>query len=160
MVKRRASALLAVLFISILIFVAGATLVFQFRSDYQQRFQAARWAQGRALAEAGLEDFRAKLERDSNFPPLEDVEQTVFEYAEEVPPQGGYAVSCDISLRKPPWHLILVHSRGYLGTATRPTLLVTLEGEFDVSPKVRGSNTLDNPHAYQFRLLPRQLVSP
>ena len=157
--KRRASALLAVLFISVLIFVAGVGLIFQFRSDYQQRFQASRWAQARALAEAGLEDFRAKLERDQNFPPLQDVEQTVFEYSEAVAPQGGYSVRSDVSLRNPPWQLILVTSRGYLGTAVQPSLLVTIEGEFDVAPKVRGSSA-DNPHSYQFRLQPRQLLSP
>jgi hypothetical protein len=159
-VKQRASALLAVLFISLLIFVAGIGLLFQFRSDYQQRFQASRWVQARGLAEAGLEDFRAKLERDPSFPPMQDVRQTVFEYDEAVPPQGGFQVRSDVSLRKQPWHLVLVRSRGYTGTITDPRLLVTLEGEFDVSPKVRGSTTLDNPYAYQFRLLSRELLSP
>lgn len=145
--------MLAALFVAVLIFVSGLALVFQLRSDYQQRFQASRWAQARSLAEAGLEDFRAKLERDPQFPPLQDIEQTVFEYEETVPPQGGYQVRSDVSLRKDPWRLVLVRSRGYLGDIRQPRLLVTLEGEFDVSVKSRSVPANDNPFAYQFRLV-------
>lgn len=154
--RRRGSALLTALAISTLLFVAGVSLIFQFRSDYQQRFSAARWAQARALAEAGLEDFRAKLERDPEFPPMQDIEQTVFEYSETVPPQGGYQIRADISLRKAPWFLVLVRSRGVLQSG----LMVSLEGEIDVSRFVRGSSTVENPHAYEFRLLSRELLSP
>lgn len=152
MVARRGSALLIALFVAVLLFVSGLALVFQMRSDFQQRFQAARWTQARALAEAGLEDFRCKLERDPHFPPLQDIEQTVFEYEEVVSPQGGYQLRSDVSLRKDPWNLILVRSQGYLGNVHQPQLLVTLEGEFDVSVKQRATPAADNPFAYQFRL--------
>ncbi|MBS2039701.1 hypothetical protein JST97_32245 [bacterium] len=150
--KRRASALLSALLIAVLLFVSGLALVFQMRADFQQRFQASRWAQARALAEAGLEDFRCKLERDPHFPPLQDIEQTVFEFEERVNPQGGYQVRSDVSLRKDPWNLILVRSTGYLGDMRRPILLVRLDGEFDVSVKVRSAPASDNPFSYQFRL--------
>lgn len=152
MVARRGSALLTALLVAVLLFVSGLALVFQMRADYQQRFQAARWTQARALAEAGLEDFRCKLERDAHFPPLQDIEQTVFEYEESLLPQAGYQVRSDVSLRKAPWNLVLVRSQGYLGSVQQPQLLVSLEGEFDVSVKLRATPTVDNPLAYQFRL--------
>ena len=159
MVTRRGSALLIALLIAIVIFVAGIALVFQFRSDYQQRFQSAQWVQVLALAQAGLEDFRVKLERDPNFPPLSDVEQTVFEYTEQIAPEGGFQVSSDTSLRRNPWQLVLVRSRGYLGTSNSPTLVVALEGEFDVSAVQRGT-TSPNPKAFQFLLVSRELLTP
>lgn len=152
MVARRGSALLTALFVAVLLFVSGLALVFQMRAEFQQRFQVSRWTQARGLAEAGLEDFRCKLERDPHFPPLQDIEQTVFEYEERVSPQGGYQLWSDVSLRKSPWNLVLVHSTGYLGDIHQPQLLVTLEGEFDVSVKVRSTPATDNPFSYQFRL--------
>jgi hypothetical protein len=159
LVRRRGSALLIALMVAVIIFVAGIALVFQFRSDYQQRIQSSQWAQAKAFAQAGLEDFRVKLERDFNFPPRSDVEQTIFEYREQIAPEGGFQVRSDVSLRRDPWQLVLVRSRGYFGSVESPTLIVALEGEFDVSPVVRGSTTL-NPQAFQFRLLSRDLLHP
>jgi len=144
--------LLTALFVAVLLFVSGLALVFQMRADFQQRFQAARWTQARALAEAGLEDFRCKLERDPHFPPLQDIEQTVFQYEESLSPQSGYQRWSDVSLRKDPWRLVLVRSTGYLGNVHQPSVLVTLEGEIDVSVKLRATPAVDNPFAYQFRL--------
>lgn len=155
MVGRRGSALLMALLVGTMLFVAGMALAFQYRADYQNWTFSSRWGQARALAEAGLEDFRAKLERDPDFPPYLDIRQTVFEYWQAVPPQGGYQVRADISLRKEPWQLILVRSQGTLESG----LTVSLEGEFDVSTSVRGNPALVNPHSYRFRLLPREVLS-
>ena len=160
--KQRGSALLIALFIAVLLFVAGIGLVFLFRVDYNLRFQAAQWTQARALAEAGLEDFRVKLERDVHFPPDRDVEQTIFEYTEQISQSadltGGFQIQSDVSLRKRPWNLVLVTSTGFLGSPDRPRVRVSLQGEFDVASLKRGTTT-PNPRAFQFRQLTRNLLN-
>ena len=149
---RRGSTLVMALLLSSLLLVVGTANLLEHRARYSARAAAALSVQAEALARAGLEDFRAKLERDPDFPPHDDVTATVFSYTESVDGVGGYQVTCDLSLAAPPWQLLQVTSVGWVGRPDSPQAQWALRGEVDLSPVVRGT-TSDNPRAYYFRLL-------
>ena len=155
--RRRGSALVLALLIASLLLVAGTANVLEHRARYSARAAAALSVQAEALAWAGLEDFRVKLERDPDFPPRDDVAQTVFSYTEIVQNEAGgivgaYQVTCDVSLGGAPWNLLLVTSVGWVGEPGEPQVQRVLRGEVDLSPVERGTTT-DNPRAYYFRAL-------
>jgi len=58
-----------------------------------------RASQARALAEAGLEDARVKLQRDCEFPPASSMEQPLYCYAEKLGGAGVYQVRIDSTHR-------------------------------------------------------------
>ena len=102
-------------------------------------------ARARGLAEAGLEDARVKLDKDVNFPPPGDVDQTLFTYTEEVRDYsnkivGYYTVTVDSRWKVPKNppdptapSVVLVTSVGSLGTdPLKPEASFALRMELDV----------------------------
>lgn len=152
MVGRRGSTLVLALLVASLLLVVGTATLLEHRSRYSARAAAALSVQAEALARAGLEDFRIKLERDPDFPPQDDVTHTVFSYTETIAGVGAYQVTCDRSLAGAPWHMLLVTSAGWVGRAEEPQAQWILRGEVDLSPVERGTSN-DNPRAYYFRML-------
>jgi hypothetical protein len=87
--------------------------------QYNSTLQAGLAARARWVARAGLEDARAKLQRDLHFPPHPSQQQTVYSYTEDLydlstPPEymGSYDVSVDSSQAVANVWVLIISSRG------------------------------------------------
>ena len=156
--KRRGSSIVAALLLGLLLLVLGLALMTRQIAFYRSATQAELRTRTRALALAGLEDFRLKLERDSNFPPQPDPSQTQFSYTEVLRDGGNvvgtYTVRIDSTLAGNPWLLLQVHSTGRVGSADNGNQY-SVNAEFDLSTTTRGLTT-ENPQIY----LPVQIIDP
>lgn len=126
----------ALLMISVLL-VSGLGFMNQRRSQYEMAQKAGLQSTARALAEAGLEDFKAKLQRHHAFPPVAGEGQEAFEYIESLENSAGdvigsYQVTVDYGVSIAPFRIYLVRSTGRLGDLTDPEATRTLEIEIDV----------------------------
>ncbi|MBN9415008.1 hypothetical protein ABS71_09335 [bacterium SCN 62-11] len=146
--KRRASTLLAALALLSLILVLGLAFLARRSAEYQVANLQVTRAQARALAMAGLEDARAKLDRDFSFPPQMEVAHRTFQYAElvydldDTTVLGSYEVIVDQTYNDDPYRVITLESTGMAGYPPRSRYRV--QAEFDASAKIRGG-TADNP---------------
>lgn len=89
---RRGFVLVFSLLLLLLLTLGGMILLGQRAAQYKAAALAPRTALARALAQAGLEDARVKLEKDLNFPPPGDNKQTLFRYDEAVRDLDGVLV--------------------------------------------------------------------
>ncbi|MFN8608948.1 MAG: hypothetical protein U0931_15550 [Vulcanimicrobiota bacterium] len=124
--------LLAVLLVTGLAFLGSCVL------ENQASAAAIYSQQALALAEAGMEDARLKLQKDLLFPPGSE-DQMIFSYVEELPSPvsalaGSYQVTIDKSHRDPPYQVIVVTACGYLGPRDRPLGRRKLSAEYDLGP--------------------------
>lgn len=131
-----------------LILVLGLAFLARRSAEYQVANLQITRAQARAMAFAGLEDARAKLDRDYFFPPQLEIKQKAFQYAElvydldDTTVLGSYEVIVDQTYNQDPYHVITVKATGMSGFPPRSRYRV--EAELDASPTVRGG-TADNP---------------
>lgn len=143
--KRRAFMVMLVMLLSLLLFVMGMGFLGKRSAQYSGAISRMKAAQARALAQAGLEDARVKLEKDLFFPPPGDRDQTLFSYTEEVKDDAGaivgyYTVTLDSRYRHAPDppdesypSVILVEAIGSLGAdSQRPDAVVHLKMEVDL----------------------------
>ncbi|MFN8608412.1 MAG: hypothetical protein U0931_12820 [Vulcanimicrobiota bacterium] len=103
---RRGFVLIFSLLLLLLLALGGMILLGQRAAQYRASVLASKTAVARALAQAGLEDARVKLEKDLNFPPPGDQNQVVFSYDEPVTDLDGklvgyYFVTVDSRHRTP-----------------------------------------------------------
>ncbi|MBX3167536.1 MAG: hypothetical protein KF760_08985 [Candidatus Eremiobacteraeota bacterium] len=158
--RHRASTLLASLALVALVLVLGLAFLTRRSADYQIASLQLHRAQARALSLAGLEDARAKLDHDLNFPPPLELTQKTFHYAElvydldEVGILGSYEVTVDQTYNTDPYRIITVESNGMSGFPSRASYRV--QAEIDASPRVRGG-TADNPDYWKVIRLVEQL---
>lgn len=89
---KRGFVLIFSLLLLLLLALGGMILLGQRAAQYRAAALASKTAVARALAQAGLEDARVKLEKDLNFPPPGDQDQTVFTYDEPVTDFDGSVV--------------------------------------------------------------------
>lgn len=94
------------LLLLLLLMLGGMVLLGQRAAQFRGAALVPKTAQARALAQAGLEDARVKLEKDLNFPPPGDQNQTIFVYNEPVRDLdnvlvGYYVVTVDSRRRTP-----------------------------------------------------------
>ncbi len=106
------------------------------------------------LAQAGLEDVRAKLAKDIRFPPPASPDQPYFSYAERVYDVddrvvGSFQVRIDLSLNQAPYCVYRVTSTGLLGDVERPLASARLRQEIDNHPRDRLDESLPNPKRHQ-----------
>lgn len=114
-----------VLLLMVLLLVLGGGLLSRQVGHRQAAAAEASALRAQGLAEAGLEDFRLKWERDPQFPPPgDDLER--FSYTEALG-GGRYEVEVDLRFRLAPTRVLRVTSRGVLGEASS-----VLVGEFDL----------------------------
>lgn len=114
-----------VLLLMVLLLVLGGGLLSRQVGHRQAAAAEAAALRAQGLAEAGLEDFRLKWERDPNFPPPgEELER--FAYSEALG-GGRYEVEVDLRFRLAPTQILRVTSRGVLGQAS-----CILVGELDL----------------------------
>lgn len=157
--KRRASTLLAALVLLTLILVLGLGFLSRRSAEYQVANLQITRAQARELALAGLEDARAKLDRDYFFPPQLEIKQNAFQYAElvydldDVTVLGSYEVIVDQTYNEDPYRVITVQATGMAGYPPRSRYRV--EAELDASATVRGG-TADNPDFWKLIRLVEQ----
>lgn len=119
-----------VLLLMVMLLVLGGGLLSRQVGVRQAAAAEAAALRAQGLAEAGLEDFRLKWERDPNFPPPgEELER--FSYSQALG-GGRFEVEVDLRFRLAPTQILRVTSRGVVGEAG-----ATLVGEFDLRTPTR-----------------------
>jgi hypothetical protein len=154
--KRRGSALI----ICLLLISALLILALTFLSQHASESQATRrWTlahQARELARAGLEDARAKLAVDIRFPPPSPANSTVYVYSEDFYANDGttllgtFEVEIDSALQAPPYEVLRLRSRGWIGPRQEPTAIYELRAEIDIAQENRNGNGAVNPGLWQW----------
>ena len=145
---RRGSTLLVVLLILVVLLLLGMAFLTQQTHLYGAANQAQSAVAARAIAESGLEDARAKLEKDVDFPPQADPSQMIFTYSEiltditDTNPVGQYTVTIDQS-KVEDNGIIMVTSVGRLSGDSQAQRV--LYGEIDLSGDI-----LTNPKFYRY----------
>lgn len=135
-----------------LMLIMGLAFLNRGANQYRSARQAKSAAQARALAWVGLEQTRAKLDKDLNFPPRLGDDQQFMSLEENVTdldgsPLGSVIVVLERAYVEPPYYLLRVRSTGLALDAQNPAARCTLVAEFDLSPTVRGT-TIPNPNLY------------
>ncbi|MEW6278397.1 MAG: hypothetical protein AB1758_07250 [Candidatus Eremiobacterota bacterium] len=142
------------LLLLILLLVLGFAQLNARVAQYRAAREATSSVQALALAEAGLEDARVKLDRDADFPPRGAVDQLVFSYQEDVfdldnaTRVGSYVVTVDLRWRAPPASIVRITSEGQAGPPGAPTGRRRLTMEVDVAEFRAGA-----PNPDLFRVL-------
>ena len=108
--SRRAFLLVVVLFLSLILFVAGMGYLSSRASLHRSALRAVLATQALEAAEAGVEDVRVKMLKDLDFPPPSTEDQTRFAYTETLTDSLGvararYTVEVDLSKRDPPYQV-------------------------------------------------------
>jgi Tfp pilus assembly protein PilV len=140
MKQARGFMMVLVLLIAALVLVLGLGFLSSNSPRYNASVYARTSAQARALAEAGMEDARVKLQKDPGFPPRVSAAQSTYAYREVVRDLGGqvvgsYVVTLDWTYAVAPYHVITVTSQGLVGTdAAQPTGNCVLHATFDFYP--------------------------
>lgn len=156
----RAFTLVLALLIAVLLLVVGMGFLgvraLEFGST--PRFQQEAVAQ--ALAEAGMEDARVKLEKDQFFPPVSGYGRDSFTYSEDVTDPdtskgivvvGSYTVAVDCSKREQPYRVVRILSTGSAGPSRlNPTARYRIYAEIDVNGLDRADPTKKNPYLYRY----------
>ena len=139
--RRRGFLLIMCLLMASLVLVMGMGFLSGGSPRYNGAIQARTAAQARALADAGMEDARVKMQKDPLFPPPGDSGQTIFCYRENVTDitnttvVGAYVVTVDTTYLKPPYCVALVTSQGLFGVnPASPEGSYVLHAEFDMHP--------------------------
>lgn len=140
----RGVALITVLLLLVILLILGLAFLTQQVHLYRSGSEAGLALMARSMAEAGLEDARAKLEKDFDFPPLTDGEQLVFSYSETLSDISGsheigsYSVTVDLSKREEN-EVILVTSEGRVGqeSPVRRELYAELDTSLDIGSNSR-----------------------
>jgi type II secretory pathway pseudopilin PulG len=137
-VSRRAAALVLTLFVVAIIFVAGLGFLSRSAADYQAAARAGSATEALAVAEAGLQDALAKLQRDLQFPPPSSNDQAVYAYQDTLENSGGevvgsYEVVVDRRAFVLSEEILVIRSTGRLGDPTDPKARRTVEIEIDMN---------------------------
>jgi len=155
MKKRKGFMLVVALFLMVVVAVMGMAFLSTRGLRYQEATRSVAHRRALAVAHAGLEDARVKLEKDPGFPPPGGLEQTVFTYQEELtaltngPRVGLYTVTVDTTWRKEPYGVILLTSRGQVGDRDWPEATAVARAEIDVWPTSRLTGTGTNPNLFK-----------
>ena len=144
----------ALLLLAILLALGLAALT---KSVSRQRaiIEARDYARARHIAEAGLEDVKAKLNLDVHFPPPELFENQLFSYTEAMRALdnsvvGYYTVTLD-GRYADAYSVYRISSVGRAGPLIEsPLAEARVGGDFDISPFIRGTAN-PNPVLYEFR---------
>lgn len=137
--KQRAFTIVVAILVTVLLAVIGFGLLASQSIQARGAHLVPLVSQARALAEAGMEDARVKLEKDPWFPFPAGDEQSVISYTEELSSisapgdvLGSYTVTVDRSHRRLPSRLMLVTSVGTVGEIRNPRARYVLRAEYEV----------------------------
>jgi type II secretory pathway component PulK len=148
--RKRGFILVLSLLLCALLFVVGIAFLGLKANQYRSASSAQMAVQAKAFAEAGLEDFRLKLDRDSEFPPQSD-DSGLYNYHDKISVagtvQGAYTISIDSTYAGEPFNLLVITCTGEVGeTSETSTARRVFRAEVDVSPFSRSDATLPNPN--------------
>jgi Tfp pilus assembly protein PilX len=132
-------------------------------SRYKSVVYSGQGSQARALAMAGLEDARVKIQNDATFPPqftgsadplngysFASESQLVFSYMETYTlssnVKGSYSVVINATYSSDayPYQVYQIDSIGILGNTTEPTAVYHMQAEMDTSNGCRHTHVQDD----------------
>lgn len=149
--------LVVALLLTTILLLMGMGLVGKRSLEYSSIPALANRAQACALAQAGMEDARVKIEKDVFFPPVEGFAQTTFTYTEEVTDPdtgnrvGGYTVSVTVDKKQEPYKLVRIVSVGSAGPdVAAPVARYKIYAEIDVANEDRNNPGNPNPRLYRY----------
>lgn len=139
-VRRRAFLLITALLISLVLLLLGMGFLGSQADRYRGVQRSGEIAKARAMAVAGLEDARLKIQNDIRFPPPMAAGQTVFSYGEATtigdtpePLPGGYGVVIETAYRNDPnFEVLLITSTGTIGDPNNPLAQYQLKAEMSM----------------------------
>ena len=149
--SKRAFILAITLTLLMLIFTLGMAFVSASGTYYREASRQAQAVQSRALAEAGIADAMAKIQRDILFPPPQAVDQKDYSYTEQLQDVGSaamvgnYTVTIDTTYKGAPYHVILLRSTGFFKNSkgvVETTVVVELDATPPQDPGPRAGNYL------------------
>lgn len=148
--KKRGFILVMSLMLCLLLFVVGIAYLGLKASQYRSASEAQLALQAKALAESGLEDFRVKLDRDSEFPP-QTADNGLYSYREQLTiggvVRGSYNVSVDSNYAVTPFLILVVTCTGEVGASAQTGISRrSLRAEIDIAPFLRSDGTTPNPN--------------
>jgi len=152
--KRGYGLLVVVILFSLMLLVLGIYLLDLKVIQYRTAVLEGDYFLARGVAEAGLEDARAKLNRDLLFPPPIGGQQT-FTYQDPViDPDtgetiGAYVVTIELAKVNPPDLLIGITSLGLVGDPENPRARRELKAGLDISEKDRTNPAQNNPNYFK-----------
>ena len=149
MKRSKGSILVMALLATVALLVLGLGLMSAQAGRYRKALQIEQATQAYALARAGLEDARVKLEMDLEFPPPGADDQNLFRYGENFG-NGAYFVEVDARFDNPPYRVIKITSIGVVGNSESPAARRELIMELDSSPDSRSG---PGPNPDLFRVL-------
>lgn len=144
--------IMALLLIVILV-VLGFGFLGSRVGQYQSTGKAVNAAQARAVAYAGIEDVRSKMNLDIAFPPSVGIGQSSFTYSEDLTDTSGsrvgtYRITLDSSkAQTAPYFILSITSTGFVGPKNSPLATHTYRAFMDVSP------ILNPPSPTYFRIV-------
>lgn len=145
--KPRGFLLVLCLLLALLLFTLGLSFLGKRAAQYARVNKIVLSAQAKALAEAGLEDFLVKLDRDLSFPQMA-LGQRGFSYSEPVLVDGArvgsYTVTVDATYALEPYLIWRVRCQGFVGeNPVNADASRTLEVEIDLSRLERSDYDAD-----------------
>lgn len=141
--KRRALALMVVLWLGVLLFVLGMALWQRQSQRYRSSNSTLESARAYELARAGLETARLRLDKDPSFPPR-GLDQVQFSCSEAVydvdnaTPVGYYILEVDSRWMAAPYHRLMISSTGCWPDCEHPVARRKVRVQLDLNP---GSST-------------------
>lgn len=140
--QRRAFLLITALLIALVLLLIGIGFLGSQADRYRGMKRAGELTKARAMAMAGLEDARFKIQNDIQFPPPMAAGHTAFSYGETLtigdtpaPIPGNYAVVIEtIYLHDLNFQVLQVTSTGSVGDPNNPTAQYQIKAELDMKP--------------------------
>ncbi len=162
--------MIAALLVMTMLLIMGMAFLSQKSAQYEAVVKSGLANQARAIAQAGLVDFKLKVAKSRSFPPPRPKGQTLYSYTEDFSdidgrPHGFYTITCDSKLDRTPYWLLQVTSEGVLGSRAEPRARFRIYGELDLSSTLRNAPSQPNPTYRQWILfrdgdLPDQSLIP
>ena len=149
---RRGFALVLCLLLSALLFVLALAFLGQRGSYYSSSHDLRLALQAQCLADAGIDDFRAKLAKDLRFVPRTSPDDPEYVYSEELPVDGNpahFVVRVIHSYQGPPYWVYRVWATGVVGPREQPVARRTVYVEIDTCPFDRTDESKPNLKIFQ-----------
>lgn len=148
--------LVLTLLLSTLLLVMGLAFLGKRALEYGTVPKVQLQAVSQALAEAGMEDARVKLEKDPFFPPISGYGQESYTYSEDLlDPEdnsyvGSYTVSLNVQRKEQPYRIWRILSIGTAGPRLSPLARYRIYAELDIANEERGGA---GPNSQLFRFI-------
>ena len=151
--KRRAFLIQALLLLVILLVLCLAVLGRQ-PYNYSSARQTLKLAQARALAQAGMEEVRVKLNKDLSWRRLGEV--GALTYLEEMRDPisgervGAYRVTVNQEWSQPDFEILRLESEGMVGELERPEARLVISSLLDLRESARDGTGDPNPDFFRW----------